>query len=258
MNGFETAQLIKSRERTRFIPIIFLTAISKDEEYVFQGYSVGAVDYIFKPFQPAILRSKVQVFVELYRQQRRIAEQEQRCATSSGASSSCGTCASSCSRRRASARSSRTAMDAIIIFDDDGAITLLNGAAERMFGITANDVDRARRSTRFFPDGMSPDAIASSARRRQLRRAGRRIRSGRALMARRANGRDVPDRGVGVVPRHAGGERTFTLIVRDVSERVAHEDALQAAGRVARANRRRSSSSSTRSCTAGSSSSSAR
>ena len=45
MNGFETARLIKSRERTRHIPIIFLTAISKDEEYVFEGYSVGAVDY---------------------------------------------------------------------------------------------------------------------------------------------------------------------------------------------------------------------
>ena len=59
MNGFETARLIKSRERTRYVPIIFLTAISKDEAYVFTGYSVGAVDYIFKPFQPEILRSKV-------------------------------------------------------------------------------------------------------------------------------------------------------------------------------------------------------
>jgi len=78
MNGFETARIIKSRERTKFIPIIFLTAISKEDEYVFHGYSVGAVDYIFKPFQPEILRSKVQVFVELYRQQRRIAQQEHR------------------------------------------------------------------------------------------------------------------------------------------------------------------------------------
>src|SRR5262245_44015367 len=78
MNGFETARMIKSRERTKFIPIIFVTAISKEDEYVFHGYSVGAVDYIFKPFQPEILRSKVQVFVELRRQQRRIAQQEQR------------------------------------------------------------------------------------------------------------------------------------------------------------------------------------
>jgi two-component system, sensor histidine kinase len=78
MNGFEIAQLIKSRERTRFVPIIFLTAISKEEEYVFKGYSVGAVDYLFKPFQPEILRSKVNVFVELCLQRRRIGEQEQR------------------------------------------------------------------------------------------------------------------------------------------------------------------------------------
>ena len=66
IDGFETARLIKSRERTKYIPIIFLTAISKDEEYVFEGYSVGAVDYLTKPFQPDILRSKVSVFVDLY------------------------------------------------------------------------------------------------------------------------------------------------------------------------------------------------
>jgi len=65
LNGFETAELIKSRERTRYVPIIFLTAISKDEAYVFRGYSVGAVDYMSKPFQPDVLRSKVSVFVDL-------------------------------------------------------------------------------------------------------------------------------------------------------------------------------------------------
>src|SRR5206468_6441133 len=58
MNGFETARMIKARDRTKHVPIIFLTAISKDEDYVFKGYSVGAVDYMSKPFQPEILRSK--------------------------------------------------------------------------------------------------------------------------------------------------------------------------------------------------------
>ncbi|HUR81315.1 MAG TPA: response regulator, partial [Thermoanaerobaculia bacterium] len=72
MNGFETAQLIKSRERTRYIPIVFLTAISKEEEYVFRGYQMGAVDYISKPFQPDILRAKVMVFVDLHVKQKRI------------------------------------------------------------------------------------------------------------------------------------------------------------------------------------------
>src|SRR5262245_66097738 len=76
LNGFETAELIKSRERTRYVPIIFLTAISKDEKYVYRGYSVGAVDYMSKPFQPDVLRSKVAVFVDLYRKQRQIKQQE--------------------------------------------------------------------------------------------------------------------------------------------------------------------------------------
>jgi len=66
LNGFETVEMIKSRERSRYTPIIFLTAISKDEEYVFTGYSAGAVDYMFKPLQPDILRSKVAVFVDLF------------------------------------------------------------------------------------------------------------------------------------------------------------------------------------------------
>ncbi len=75
MNGFDAAQIIKSREKSRFIPIIFLSAISKEDAYVFKGYSMGAVDYVFKPFNPDVLRSKVAVFVDLYLKQQQIREQ---------------------------------------------------------------------------------------------------------------------------------------------------------------------------------------
>jgi two-component system, sensor histidine kinase len=75
MNGFEVAEIIKSRERSRTIPIIFLSAISKEDAYVFKGYSMGAVDYVFKPFNPDVLRSKVAVFVDLYLKQREIQRQ---------------------------------------------------------------------------------------------------------------------------------------------------------------------------------------
>ena len=75
MNGFETARFIKARERTKHLPIIFLTAISKEERYVFEGYAVGAVDYLFKPFEPEILRSKVAVFVDLSRKNRQLEQQ---------------------------------------------------------------------------------------------------------------------------------------------------------------------------------------
>ncbi len=68
MDGFETAALIRSNEDTRHIPIIFVTAISKDQKHVFSGYASGAVDYLFKPLDPDILTSKVTVFLELDRQ----------------------------------------------------------------------------------------------------------------------------------------------------------------------------------------------
>ncbi len=67
MDGFETADLIRGRERSRNIPIIFLTAHDRTDAQLYKGYSVGAVDFLFKPIVPEILRSKVQVFVELHR-----------------------------------------------------------------------------------------------------------------------------------------------------------------------------------------------
>jgi signal transduction histidine kinase len=82
MNGFDAAQIIKSRERSRYIPIIFLSAINKEDSYVFKGYSMGAVDYVFKPFNPDVLRSKVAVFVDLYLKQQQIVEQAEMLADS--------------------------------------------------------------------------------------------------------------------------------------------------------------------------------
>jgi CheY-like chemotaxis protein len=66
MDGFQTAEHIKQRERTRHIPIIFLTAVDYDSHLAFRGYQAGAVDYITKPFDPWVLRSKVTVFVDMW------------------------------------------------------------------------------------------------------------------------------------------------------------------------------------------------
>lgn len=65
MNGFECATLIRTREKSRNTPILFLTAINKSDRHVSTGYSVGAVDYVFKPIEPEILKAKVSAFVEL-------------------------------------------------------------------------------------------------------------------------------------------------------------------------------------------------
>ena len=74
LDGYETAELIRRRERSRYTPIIFLTANVKSDTHVFRGYSVGAVDYLFKPFVPEVLLSKVAVFVELYTKRQTIKE----------------------------------------------------------------------------------------------------------------------------------------------------------------------------------------
>lgn len=72
LDGFETATMIRRRQQSRHTPIIFITAINKEEQYVFRGYAAGAVDYIFKPFDPEILRAKVAVFAELFIKNRQL------------------------------------------------------------------------------------------------------------------------------------------------------------------------------------------
>lgn len=74
MDGFEVAELMRQRKDTQSIPIIFVTAISKEDKYVFRGYQVGAVDYLFKPLDPVVLQSKVNFFLQLDRQRRELQE----------------------------------------------------------------------------------------------------------------------------------------------------------------------------------------
>lgn len=70
MDGFEVANLMKGMKKTRNIPIIFVTAISKEQQYIFKGYEAGAIDYIYKPIDSIILKSKVHVFLELFKQKK--------------------------------------------------------------------------------------------------------------------------------------------------------------------------------------------
>lgn len=80
LDGYETAQIIRSREQTKRIPIVFLSAVNKEAEHLMRGYAMGAVDYVFKPVDPVVLRSKVAVFVDLFAKTKEIerkAQQEQ-------------------------------------------------------------------------------------------------------------------------------------------------------------------------------------
>ncbi|MFE1770028.1 two-component system response regulator [Streptomyces sp. NPDC059008] len=87
MNGFETAANIKGLDQTKDVPIILLTGASVDPNYAYRGYTVGAADFLIKPFDPWLLRTKVNVFLELHRKNRQLAaqaEQLKRLLTSDG------------------------------------------------------------------------------------------------------------------------------------------------------------------------------
>ena len=94
MDGFETAAHIKQRERTRHIPIVFLTAISSEPSHTFRGYAAGAVDYLSKPFDPWVLRAKVAVFIELFEKNRQLEELARRLQmrVDAGVSKALGAC----------------------------------------------------------------------------------------------------------------------------------------------------------------------
>jgi PAS domain S-box-containing protein len=233
IDGFETARLIKSRERTKYIPIIFLTAISKDEEYVFEGYSVGAVDYMTKPFQPDILRSKVNVFVDLYQKQRQLASQADLIRESE--------------KRELELRHMReiyesearfseivgSAMDAIIVFDADGAISLFNAAAERMFSVSAEEALDANVE-KFFPDPIRRETLDRICRasdglisgEHSSSPAGQEGEHVLSFAALRATADQFPVEAT-VSCLNVRGKKTYTLIIRDISERRRAEEALK-------------------------------
>ncbi|WHY03246.1 PAS domain S-box protein [Neobacillus sp. DY30] len=137
LNGFDTAKLIKAREKTKNIPIIFITAISQDMEHVHQGYSVGAIDYIFKPFQPETLKKKIEQFVKIHQN-----HQETIIQTDLGHLLALNKVNKRLDRttlnlRRTEALSKaigETITDTIVTFDNQGCILSVNPAISTMFG----------------------------------------------------------------------------------------------------------------------------
>jgi PAS domain S-box-containing protein len=231
IDGFETARLIKSRERTRYIPIIFLTAISKDEEYVFEGYSVGAVDYMTKPFKPDILRSKVSVFVDLYQKQRQLAAQAELLRRSEKRDLELRHMREIYESEARFSEIVGSAMDAIIVFNASGAVTMFNASAERMFRTPAAKAI-ASNVDRFFPEEMreaSLDRIRRAAAATPCEEpANVPAESAHVLSLTgiRSNGEQFPIEATESCLDVRGG-RTYTLIGRDISERRRAEEAMR-------------------------------
>ena len=124
LDGFQTAALIRERDKSRHTPIIFLTAISKSDVQVSQGYSMGGVDYIFKPFAPDVLKSKVSAFVDMYKQRREVQRQSALLKT----------------ERDFATAVLDTVNSIVVVLDHDARILRVNRAWEAMTGYTNNEV----------------------------------------------------------------------------------------------------------------------
>jgi len=221
LNGFETAELIKSRERTRYIPIIFLTAISKDEAYVFRGYSVGAVDYMSKPFQPDVLRSKVAVFVDLYRKQRQLKEQESLLHEAAVRQIELEHRARFLAQEARTAHIVSTAMDAIVVLDAQRHIEVFNAAAERMFGRSAADVI-GRPVEQVVADEQLDRALTIASKEG----ADSSKSELSSLFGYRSTGEKFPLE-VSVSCLDVAGDRSYAIIARDVTDRARAQEALR-------------------------------
>ena len=130
MDGFETAELIRSRPRSRHVPILFLTGY-KNEEHLFRGYDLGAVDFLFKPIVPEVLRSKVAVFVELSRKAEQLEEQARILREQAAALQK---------TERQFRSLLEAAPDAVIVCHDTGNIALINSRTEEMFGYPRSEL----------------------------------------------------------------------------------------------------------------------
>jgi two-component system, sporulation sensor kinase E len=143
MNGFDTAKLIKAREKTKHIPIIFITAISQDMDHVHQGYSVGAIDYIFKPFQPETLKKKIEQIVGIHQhhQENIIQTDLDRLVELNEVNKKLDRTTLNLRRTEALSKAiSDTITDSIVTFDNQGCILSVNPAVTSMFGYHAQEL----------------------------------------------------------------------------------------------------------------------
>jgi signal transduction histidine kinase/DNA-binding response OmpR family regulator len=187
MDGFQTAEMIRSRRRSRHTPILFLTAY-KSDEHLLRGYEMGAVDFLFKPIVPAVLRSKVGVFVELSRNAALLASQ-----------------ADVLRRAEQKFRSMlEAAPDAMIIGSEAGAISLVNSQAEIMFGF--HRAELIGQDVRMLVPGWSAPGL-----------------SHRELLGRRKDGTEFPVE-ITLSPLQTEEGLLFNSAIRDMTERRRRDD----------------------------------
>jgi PAS domain S-box-containing protein len=211
LSGIELARLIKQRKRTQHVPIIFLTAHYKESEHAVLGYDVGAVDYLTKPVHPAVLRSKVSVFVDLFRKTRALAKMN-------------STMEAEISVRKIAEERFRIVVEAapsaMIVYNGDGRITLVNSEAERLF-----EQKREKLLKMTISDLITPEPEPSAKNGAEDGAAS--DRPAREIVVKRRDG--VAPAELSITPiQSTEGQRLLASIV-DVTERKRAEEALRAA-----------------------------
>jgi PAS domain S-box-containing protein len=198
MDGFQTAELIRSRKRSRHTPILFLTGYRSDE-HLFRGYDLGAVDFLFKPIVAEILRSKVGVFVELSRNTALLRHQ-----------------AEVLGKAGQKFRSLlEAAPDAMIITDEEGAISLANSQAELMFAFPREELI-----------GQNIRMLVPEWSNRGGRGQTGWLAAPRELWARRKSGQQFPVE-INLSPLQTEEGLLFTSAVRDITERRRADEAIR-------------------------------
>jgi PAS domain S-box-containing protein len=221
LDGFQTAAIIRERDRCRHVPIIFITAISKASEHVRLGYSLGAVDYVFKPFEAEILRSKVNVFMELYRNResvRRQAEQlralEERRLAAEVLDSV----------RRQNELILNAVGEGICGFDGDGRVVFVNPAACRISGFRRDElIGQPAHALLHHTRADGRDCASEDCDLYAIMR-GRGAYSVDGEILWRKDGTSIPIEGMGTVLQE-GHALVSVMVFRDVTERrqIEHE-----------------------------------
>ncbi|AJY77478.1 histidine kinase [Paenibacillus beijingensis] len=145
MDGFETARMIKSRDKTKEIPIIFVSATSKETQHLYTGYAVGAIDYMLKPFVPQIFRSKIEGFVSMYVSNKKLQLQtdllHQKKKELEKINNELLRMTYQLSKAEAMTNVvTSTSMDTMVTFDERGTILAVNKALTTMFGYGEEEV----------------------------------------------------------------------------------------------------------------------
>jgi signal transduction histidine kinase/CheY-like chemotaxis protein len=246
MDGFEIAGLIKTRQRSRGTPIIFVTAINKDREYVFHGYDVGAVDYLFKPLQPEILRGKVRAFVDLYHKTEQVRRQEKLLREAAVREQELNHRAEMLASQAKTRQIIESVQEAVVTFGEDRSVDLLNPAAARKFGRPAPHGSRCDLRSLFTPESLVDlERLIACSTGGSANHARARPNDGSAIP-----GAHAPDRLIAITadgstfPVEASVSRldlpdgtVYTLIARDVSERDRYEAELREQARALKASR---------------------